>query len=202
MPRHVRALAPLALAALAACSDANPNGLRASTAPDDAGIVVSRGRGGDEGRGKIAMRDDCDPSDPAWAPTGGCTLRRGDVTNAEFGAFLRSPLTVAPNAHLIGHPSWRNEPAHTSIEVGDRLRVTNEGGRAHTFTEVAQFGGGRVPPLNIGLTAAPECAASINVAPGERIDFDSLSEGVHRFMCCIHPWMRATVRVHAEHSSS
>ena len=40
-------------------------------------------RAGDEherGKREVALRDDCDPRDPAWTPTGGCSLREGDVT--------------------------------------------------------------------------------------------------------------------------
>jgi hypothetical protein len=37
---------------------------------------------------KIAMKDDCDPSDTGWNATGGCRLRKGDVTEAEFTTFL------------------------------------------------------------------------------------------------------------------
>lgn len=152
---------------------------------------------GDDDNGKIAMRDNCDPADPEWAPTGGCLLRKGDVRVAEFRAFLRSPLTIPANGSLIGHPSWRNEPSYVSVEEGKRVRVTNEGGRVHTFTEVAAFGGGRVPPLNIALSPAPECPASVNVVPGERIQLNLLALGIHRFQCCIHPWMRAVVTVHS-----
>jgi hypothetical protein len=74
--------------------------------------------------------------------------------------------------------------------------VANLGGRLHTFTPVAQFGGGRVPPLNIGLTVAPECASTaFDVAPGDRLELSGLSAGNHRYQCCIHPWMRAMVKV-------
>jgi plastocyanin len=188
------------LALLVACSSEQSAPVQANAQSDDVGIVSAKS-GGEDNNGKIAMRDNCDPSDPAWAPTGGCTLKRGDVRAAEFTAFLRSSRTIAPNAHLIGHPSWRNEPSHLAIESGDRLRVTNEGGRTHTFTEVAEFGGGRVPPLNIGLSASPECATAVNVPPGARIELAGISDGIHRFICCIHPWMRATVRVQPEHHS-
>jgi hypothetical protein len=68
----------------------------------------------------------------------------------------------------------------------------------HTFTEVASFGGGRVPPLNVGLAPAPECAAAVNVPPGHRIEIEGLEPGNHRFQCCIHPWMRALVKVQGE----
>ena len=140
---------------------------------------------------KIAMRDDCDPDDPAWAPTGGCTLRDGDVNLAEFGTELFSPLSAA----VIGHQAWRNEPSYLKIETDQDVRVNNAGGRIHTFTEVANFGGGRVPPLNMGLAPAPECASATDIAPGERVVITDLEAGNHRFQCCIHPWMRAIVKV-------
>jgi plastocyanin len=146
---------------------------------------------------KIAILDDCDPADAGWAPTGGCSLKDGDVTFAEFNALLGSILSTA----VVGHPAWRNEPSYVSIEVGETLRVTNHGGRLHTFTEVAAFGGGRipVPALNLGLTMAPECAAVPNdpaeLSPGERLELRGLAAGNHRFQCCIHPWMRALVKV-------
>ena len=147
----------------------------------------------------ISVLDNCLPGDPAWNPTGGCTLKpnEGDVSEAEFTALLRSPLTIPPNQFLIGHPSWRNEPSHVTVKGGQTLRVTNKGGRGHTFTEVTNFGGGFVPPLNIGLSPAPQCTTGtvIPLPPGATIDVTGLAPGLHRFQCCIHPWMRATIRV-------
>lgn len=147
----------------------------------------------------IAVMDDCLPGDPAWDPTGGCTLKphQGDVSAGEFFALLRSPLTVPANGALIGHPSWRNEPSHVTTPAGKRIRVTNTGGRGHTFTEVANFGGGFVGVLNIGLTPAPECAPNnvVPLAPGATVELTASGPGLHKFQCCIHPWMRATVRV-------
>jgi plastocyanin len=144
--------------------------------------------------GKISIVDYCDPTDPAWAPTGGCFLKEGDVTFAEFNALLHSVLSSA----VVGHPGWRFQPSFTELKAGESLHVTNDGGRTHTFTEVASFGGGKVPPLNEGLVPAPECAASTDIAAGERIDIDGLAEGDHLFQCCIHPWMRAMIKVEEE----
>lgn len=200
MRRISSGCAALTLLLGAACSTDNAT---ATVQPERQGAVLretasaSTSRGGSDNR-KIDVLDDCDPNDATWAPTGGCLRSRGDVTNAEFGALLRSPLTVPPNAALVGHPSWRNEPSYLSIESDKDIRVTNHGGRLHTFTEVAQFGGGRVPPLNVGLTPAPECApgaGAVDLPPGARQNIGNLSVGLHRFMCCIHPWMRAVVRV-------
>jgi plastocyanin len=153
----------------------------------------------DRGNQTVEMVDDCDPRDTAgWAPVG-CLLRKGDVTAAEFGALLTSPLydniPGAGGLFLVGHPSWRNEPSHIVIEAGKKLRIKNVGGRPHTFTQVAQFGGGVVPPLNVGTQPAPECATLVVVAPGDRTTLTARDEGLQRFQCCFHPWMRATVRV-------
>ena len=148
----------------------------------------------DDHNRKIAIRDDCDPRDPAWNPSGGCALEEGDVTNAEFGVELQS--TLAPTS-VIGHQAWRNDPPYLKIREGQTVRVTNRGGRAHTFTEVANFGGGKIPNpgLNKGLVTAPECPASTNLAPGASTTVENLAAGNHRFQCCIHPWMRAIVKV-------
>ena len=42
-------------------------------------VVVSLGIMGPEfaSAHKVELLDDCDPRDPAWAPTGGCTLKKG-----------------------------------------------------------------------------------------------------------------------------
>ena len=146
---------------------------------------------------KIAVLDDCDPGDPGWNPTGGCHLdaKEGDVSLAEFQLLLNSPLSTA----VVGHPSWRNEPSYATVTPGTSIRVTNEGGRGHTFTKVAQFGGGVVPPLNTGLLPAPECLgpafAATTVEPGASIDVTPAGAGIHRYQCCIHPWMRAAIKV-------
>src|SRR5690349_11689751 len=142
---------------------------------------------------KIDILDYCDPSDPAWAPSGGCLLKEGDVTFAEFSDLLDSVLSSA----VVGHPAWRFEPSFAEAEPRERLHVFNRGGRAHTFTEVAEFGGGFIPSpaLNKGLTMAPECASAQVIAPGTRAVVSGLSEGDHRFQCCVHPWMRALIKV-------
>lgn len=153
----------------------------------------------------ITMMDDCSDDDPAYDAFGGCpegapfpgsNSYRGDVTVAEFFTLLFSPL--GPGAQVIGHPSWRNEPSYISIRSGRKVRVTNRGGRAHTFTEVTNFGGGFVAPLNGALLTAPECAdpSALTFVPyGGSQTVTGLQPGLHQFQCCIHPWMRAAVRV-------
>jgi plastocyanin len=163
--------------------------------PDAAASASRSGNDDDHGAARIAMRDDCDPRDPAWTPTGGCLLERGNVTFAEFGGELSSPLSLS----VVGHQAWRNDPTYLIVQPGRTVRVRNEGGRTHTYTEVAQFGGGKVPnpALNKGLVTAPECPGSKDVAPGASIEVTGLAVGNHRFQCCIHPWMRGMIKVKA-----
>ncbi len=149
------------------------------------------------GHRHVALLDDCDPRDPAWNATGGCALREGSVNNAEFNAFVVSPFSTA----TVGHPAWRNDPTYLKTRPRHSFRVTNEGGRAHTFTEVANYGGGRVPPLNVGMTPAPECLLAPGmvdptlVPPRGRLEVSGLAAGHHRFQCCLHPWMRTLIKV-------
>jgi len=193
----------LALGFAAACGRDSPN--KQVVAPDEVtGGTVSAdaSAGNDEGfsgERNIAIRDDCDPRDPAWAPTGGCAVRRGVVTFAEFNAENNSTLAAA----VVGHMAWRMDPTYIKTESGETIRVRNDGGRTHTFTRVAQFGGGKIPSpaLNKGLITAPECPGSIDIAPGGRMEVSGLTVGNNRFQCCIHPWMRAIikVRMHDDH---
>ena len=174
-----------------ACADdpvSQPSGTDARTARP----IADRGPSPLSDGHHVAIRDECDPDDPAWAPTGGCTLNHGDVSFAEF-----NQLVVSPNAtDVIGHPGWRMDPSYLSIEDNTVVKVRNEGGRAHTFTRVAQFGGGRVPPLYRALRPAPECLMPtvVTLLPGESQELADVPAGVNRYQCCIHPWMRAVVK--------
>ena len=86
------------------------------------------------GNERVAMIDDCDP-EADWGP-GGCLLRNGLVSMAEFRALLVSPLSPTT---VVGHPSWRMDPGYLLVEEGDKVKVRNDGGRNHTFTKVAQL---------------------------------------------------------------
>jgi hypothetical protein len=116
----------------------------------------------------------------------------GGVTLDEFSELL------TPAA--FGHPARRFNAPYLEIEANEKVRVRNNSGEDHTFKEVDEaFGGGRVAGLNtaLGLTARPDCAADVAppIHPGEHIEVKGLSEGVHYFMCCIHPWMHAVIEV-------
>ena len=100
-------------------------------------------------------------------------------------------------------PAWRNAPGQLKLPAGGTIEAYNKGGEFHTFTEVANFGGGCIAEVNalVGLTPVPECAnagvlfATTGVAPGDEVETPPLDSGVHRFECLIHPWMRTTVTV-------
>jgi plastocyanin len=149
----------------------------------------------------ILMLDNCDPSDPGYDPVGGCPQGGprpqydGDVSVDEFFELLFSPL--APGGQVIGHPSWRNEPSYITVRSGQTVRVTNRGGRVHTFTHVADFGGGFIGDLNGAMTPASECnPATVTFVPvGATQQLSGLDSGLQKFQCCIHPWMRAAIRV-------
>jgi plastocyanin len=145
----------------------------------------------DWGGRHTALLDDCDKSDPAWNAVGGCT-KKGNVTFAEFN----EEVADTPNsAAVVGHQAWRNDPAYLVVKKGATLKVKNRGGRPHTFTEVAEWGGGVVPPLNEGLAFSTECASLVELPPGARAKVENLTVGNHRFLCCFHPWMRTLVKV-------
>lgn len=166
-------------------------------------VDVSAEKEKQRGKREVVLLDDCDPTDPAWVPTGGCSLDDGVVTEAEFRAYLFSPL----HPSQIGHPSWTFSPTYLTIKAGKSVAVSNEGGRTHSFTEVANFGGGVVPPLNLSrpgsgappLTPAPECVAGFTpIAGGAKSVVEGLAPGDHKFQCCFHPWMRTLVKVSEE----
>ena len=58
--------------------------------------------------------------------------------------------------------------------------------------------------FNIGMTRAPECPLTPGgitdaIPPGGSADVTGLAVSEvnepHKFQCCFHPWMRATIRV-------
>jgi hypothetical protein len=163
-------------------------------------IVNTTAVGADRGTAKIALLDNCDPRIAAGWNTAAdmtqCLRKEGFVSRPEFLAFLSSPFSLS----VVGHPSWTIAPTYSLADADERLRVRNAGGRGHTFTEVAEYGGGFVAVLNMGLIPAPECAASAGsvIPPGGRGDVTGLAVGNHKFQCCIHPWMRALVKVQSE----
>ena len=188
MPRNPALAAVLSFTVtLTACSDAGRISL-----PEPSAAVAARGgvSGAAAGVRRIEMLDNCDPeSFDAVLGAGSCT-RSGGLT---FGAFIGA-LTARGVVE-----SWRFSPEKVEARVGQTLLAINRGGEEHTFTEVAQFGGGIVPLLNQltgNTTVAPECQAlgpSDFIPPGGTASDEVEAAGTERYMCCIHPWMRTTV---------
>jgi hypothetical protein len=179
-------------ASLVACaSPERAVGPGPSMQPRDAASTDALASGG-KGARPINVMDACDgPSFNAVIGPGTCARPNG----VNFNEFV---------AQLTAHQSagaWHNAPAQTDAWVGDALIAVNKGGEVHTFTKVAQFGGGIVPFLNqlAGTpNVVPEC---LNLPPSEFMlpggtDQETLdATGDIKFQCCIHPWMTTTVRV-------
>lgn len=140
---------------------------------------------------KVSIQDQCDPATfNASLGAGACT-RQGTMTLAQFNSELSATQRVA---------AWQFTPAAFSMRVGQSITATNNGGETHTFTEVAQFGGGTVQALNDASgnsVEVPECKvlqASDFVAAGTTFTTDAeTTVGTSHYQCCIHPWMRTTV---------
>jgi plastocyanin len=142
----------------------------------------------------VQLLDACDPATfNAAVEPGTCTRPGGGVKFSDFIAQLET---------MGEAPAWRNSPGQLDLAAGGTLQATNRGGEDHTFTEVAAYGGGCVPPLNLilGLTPVPECSIpglfdSTLVEEGDTLEVSGLTAGTHRFECLIHPWMQTTVFV-------
>jgi plastocyanin len=157
------------------------------------GATEQASNGGTE----IHPEDNCDPA------TFGALCNpsfHGTTTIAAFNAELDATQRVA---------AWEYGGGQGSVSAGQALRVDNRGGETHTFTVVANFGGGRVPILNTrsgNPVVAPECVAgpnatNVDIASGAGINVTTgaagllKTPGTYKVQCCIHPWMRTTVVV-------
>jgi plastocyanin len=154
---------------------------------------------------QVVALDECDPTtfNPAVGDqgTGFCH----NVTLYGLGLGFETPLGKLIDEANAGtpDPAWDFEPDQVTIPKGATVSVVNQGGEPHTFTEVAQFGGGFVGALNNGASTVPECGggfkniavARTRILQGSRLDVAGLVKGKHLFQCCIHPWMRMEVDV-------
>ena len=162
-------------------------------------LSLSGGVDAVQGDKKIRMYDDCEPTSFNAVLGDGACIGNGHTTFDEFIA----ELAATQDAH-----KWRNQPSEMQLNVGRPTIIENRGGEVHTFTPVADFGGGFIPDLN-GISGnpvpAPECLnfASIVFIPagatedGPTAGSSDLPVGSHKFQCCIHPWMRTVIEVNA-----
>lgn len=147
----------------------------------------------------VRARDQCDPVTFGAGCTGSNT---GHVTLQEF-------LAAVPNG---GHEDWKFNPGISGnhVDHGGMVQVRSDGGLRHTFTRVAQFGGGLNAALNAAVgnaPTAPECTtAQIEANANILVTQDSVQQfaagssplfprGTSRYQCCFHPWMRTTITV-------
>ena len=166
-------------------------------------LSLTAGAGAVQSDKKIRMYDDCEPTSFNAVLGDGACIGNGHTT---FDAFI-AELAATQDAH-----AWRNQPSAMQLNVGRSTFIENRGGEVHTFTPVANFGGGFIADLN-GISGnpvpAPECLnfASIVFIPaggteeGPTAGSSDLPVGSHKFQCCIHPWMRTVIDV-ADHGSN
>jgi plastocyanin len=195
VPLHIVA-AGFATAFIFGCSDsmkspaspsATPSATQANTATASSAFVPMSNT-----QRAIRILDACDADSFNAALGAGTCVRNGGVLFDNFIELVRRHQSAGP---------WHFTPPQASLDVGDVLLAVNQGGETHTFTEVEEFGGGIVPLLNelTGLTTvAPECTqlqpADFIPAGGSSSETEE-EEGVEKYQCCIHPWMRTEVRV-------
>lgn len=153
---------------------------------------------------QVVALDECDPATfNVLGAAGPGFCKNVALSYTPFGSTTKFADLFAEAA--AGHPdkNWDFEPDTLTVNEGTPIVAVNEGGEPHTFTEVAHFGGGFIPPLNSGEAAASECSAGFSdvavartrILQGSQLQVTGLSRGEHHFQCCIHPWMRMTVIV-------
>jgi hypothetical protein len=160
----------------------------------------------------IMLHDDCDPATFNAAAGPGTCVGSGKTT---FDKFI-AQLTQHQTAFL-----WFFAPGQSAVPVGQMLKLGNTGGETHTFTKVAEFGGGFIIPLNLlsgNPVPRPECTTGVAVGPvmlqpqpesptNIFVEAGTVEDGptagsailpvgkTVKFMCCIHPWMRTEITV-------
>jgi hypothetical protein len=146
----------------------------------------------DSSNRRVQILDACDPATfNAVLGDGACVRKGGGV---KFEKFVDQLITKGEA------PAWRFSPAQLKLDAAGTITARNRGGEFHTFSEVAEFGGGCIPEINelLGLEPVPECAipdifATTGVPPGASLTTAPLAAGEHLFQCLIHPWQRTTV---------
>jgi hypothetical protein len=161
----------------------------------------------------IGIRDACDPG-TFTANVGPGACKPGAHGTTKFKLFIAE----LQSDHIAG--AWRFNPlldattvnfqlVTVSLTSGQTTALQNTGGETHTFTRVANFGGGFVPPLNAlsgNPVPAQECQPTetpTNIfveagttETGPTAGSSQLPVGTTHWQCCIHPWMRMTIEVH------
>jgi plastocyanin len=185
MHRLTYVLAATVMAALqVGCSDVG-----SVNAPQSYEVAASASRDVSSGVRRVEILDACDPASFDAVFGVGTCVRGGGRNLFDFIDEVSAKGEAG---------AWRFAPGNIEAKVGQSLFAVNTGGEVHTFTEVAQFGGGLNATLNTlshNETVAPECNTSVQIAAGATQTDELDEEGTELYQCCIHPWMRTTVTV-------
>ena len=146
---------------------------------------------------QVVALDECDPA------SFNAALGADFCKNVALGYSTTIQTLLAEAAAGTPDPKWDFEPDALKVKQGDVISVVDQGGEPHTFTEVKEFGGGFIGPLNNNQAPVPECVngfgdvsvAKTRTLQGSTLLVGGLSKGTHYFQCCIHPWMRVKVEV-------
>lgn len=195
MKNVIRSFAALAVALAAISANAQYSTRGSASTPEKTEKTEKTPRSA-----QIVALDECDPL-TFNAALGNDFCK--NVALAPLGFATKLPDLFAKAAAGTPDPNWDFEPDTLKIDEDGTLVVSNQGGEPHTFTEVKNFGGGFIDGLNDGEQAAPECVggfsnlavAKTRIIQGSQTRVTGMSKGVHRFQCCIHPWMRVSVEV-------
>jgi plastocyanin len=173
-----------------------------------AGATHVRAHGCSPSVAQVVALDECDPDsfnaevkDGGLGPGGTGFCHNVSLPSFGYATTLSDLVMKAMNG--TPDPGWDFEPDQLTIQKGTMVSVADQGGEPHTFTEVAQFGGGFLDVLNHGEPTVPEClggfsnvaVARTRIVQGGRLDIPDLPKGKHLFQCCIHPWMRMEIDV-------
>lgn len=147
---------------------------------------------------QVVALDECDPA------SFNAALGPDFCKNVSLPGFTTTFANLFAEA-AAGHPdaNWDFEPDVINVKAGGTIRVVDQGGEPHTFTEVKKFGGGFIDGLNSGEATVPECnggfsnlaVARTRLLQGSDTQITGLTKGKHFYQCCIHPWMRVEVDV-------
>ena len=153
---------------------------------------------------QVVALDECDPATfNVIGAVGPGFCKNVALGYTPFGSTTTFANLLAEAAKGMPDKNWDFEPDTLTVDEGTPIIAVNQGGEPHTFTEVANFGGGFIAPLNDNAPTVPECqmgfgniaVARTRILQGSQLQVTGLSKGVHNFQCCIHPWMHFTVVV-------
>ena len=148
---------------------------------------------------RVVMKDACDPASFNEVIGEGTCIEGGHPSHVTFGEMIDSLIQHGE------HPGWRFTPLHRVVHLGQDVQIDNVGGEFHTYSRTDEFGGGFVPELN-EILGLDEIADGCLLPPGPTnafvpaqgmgsISTTALGVGTHKFLCCIHPWMKGTLTV-------